>query len=475
MVDFRPLLFLNALALMLLVTAGFAAVRGDLPVSDVTQNTAQHAPATQEPEPVEQDITPEVVSAPVEADKPEPVAKASKPAPNIETIVETPEPAPETEIVAEAPEGVEAFPAQPPVNAEPFSIPELPEETLVVASAEPPEAMTAQTTDTAIAEAKPKPKPKPEPAPKTGSLTLRSNVEGDQVEINGKNYGATRLDLELAPGNYDITISKDGFKPWQQSVALDAGNELTLVGKLEAYTTVNYQNGNWRGGVKTGDGTYEDSDGLRYEGQFVDGAFHGTGTAWYSDGSRYEGDWDNGKRAGEGVWRDADGSRFTGQFKDDAFFGQGTLTLANGDILTGEWAQGRLNGHGSLATADGMLYVGGFRNSDFHGRGTLTYPDGRHYEGSFSNGVFHGRGSEVFANGKKYEGEYVDGKFHGNGLLRNPNGSSIEATFRYGEPYGQVRLTTAAGEIFTARTTEPGVCYRDKSYRATQCPKLEGW
>src|SRR5690554_7533850 len=76
---------------------------------------------------------------------------------------------------------------------------------------------------------------------------------------------------------------------------------------------------------------------------------------------------------------------------------------------------------------------------------------------------------------KKYDGQYMEGKFHGKGLLRNPNGSSIEATFRHGEPYGQVRLTTAAGEIFTARSTEPGVCYREKSYRATQCPQLEGW
>ena len=34
MVDFRPLLFINALALMLLVTAGFASVRKDLVTTD---------------------------------------------------------------------------------------------------------------------------------------------------------------------------------------------------------------------------------------------------------------------------------------------------------------------------------------------------------------------------------------------------------------------------------------------------------
>ncbi|MGO1500168.1 MAG: MORN repeat-containing protein [Marinobacter sp.] len=416
MVDFRPLLFLNALALMLLVTAGFASGRNEQPIADVAQQSVHES---QPPKPASKSATVET-----------PHAVAEPPAPVPATV-----PAPAAEVATEAP-------------------------------AEPASAMAKPKVD---------PTPKPAPPPTTGALTLRSNVVGDHVKINGKGYGATRLDLELAPGKYNITISKTGFKPWQKRINLDAGSELTLVGKLEAYTTVDYRNGTWVGGVKTGDGTYEDSDGLKYKGQFVGGNFHGSGTAWYPDDSRYEGDWKNGKRAGEGVWRDADGSSYTGQFQANAFQGQGTLTLANGDILTGEWSKGRLNGHGSLTTADGMLYVGSFRNSDFHGRGTLTYPDGRHYEGDFSNGSFHGSGSEVFANGKKYEGEYIEGKFHGNGLLRNPNGSSIEATFRHGEPYGQVRMTTAAGEVFTARTAEPGVCYRDKSYRATQCPKLEGW
>lgn len=443
MVDFRPLLFLNALALMLLVTAGFASIRNDMPVKDTVQASTQ------------------------ESQLPEPASKPAMPK-TPQAAVKTPEPpsAPASETIAEPTPEPEKSPGRPDVNTEPFQVPGLPEEPPQIASLEPPAAMTNHTTA---------PAPEETPAPTTGSLTLRSNVTGDQVKINGKDYGATRLDLKLAPGKYDITISKTGFQPWQKSISLDAGNKLTLVGKLKAYTTVNYQNGVWVGGVKTGDGTYENTEGLKYEGQFEDGAFHGSGTAWYPDGKRYEGDWKDGKHSGEGVLREADGASYTGQFKAGAFHGDGTLTLANGDILTGTWAKGQLNGHGSLTTADGMLYVGGFRNGEFHGRGTLTYPDGRHYEGDFSNGSFHGSGSEVFANGKKYEGEYIEGKFHGNGLLSNPNGSSIEATFRHGEPYGQVRLTTAAGEVFTARTAEPGVCYRDKSYRATQCPQLEGW
>jgi len=439
MVDFRPLLFVNALALMLLVTAGFASVRKDVPEVTVPGMAETIAAAVQ----------------PISAPEPQPEPEPALPAPK--------------------------QPAQPvseTVSATPFTLPTMPEQPEMVAVAEPVSAISTRL-DTPQAERQVQ-QPAPEqamepPPPSTGKLVLRSNVVGDQVTINGKTYGATRLDLELKPGRYDVTIEKPGYQPWTNTVALTAGQELTLVGRLEAYTTVNYRNGEWVGDVRTGDGTWQDDSGLRYEGHFVDGRFHGTGKAWYPDGSRYEGDWDNGERHGEGQWRSADGSAYTGQFERDQFHGKGTLTLDNGDILTGNWSRGRMNGHGSLTTADGMLYVGGFRNDEFHGQGALTYPDGRSYEGEFSNGEFHGKGSEVFADGKKYDGQYMEGSFHGKGLLRNPNGSSIEATFRHGEPYGQVRLTTAAGEVFTARTTEPGVCYRDKSYRATQCPQLEGW
>ncbi|WP_323754760.1 PEGA domain-containing protein [Marinobacter sp.] len=437
MVDFRPLMFINALALMLLVTAGFASV--------------QHVPVLKssgEPSSAMQQQTLASLPAPAAAPK----ERAAQPLSSAALPEET-----NDAIYAEQPTSVTPS-SEHSITAEAFEVEPIPDDLQTVAFAEP-------FTPPPI---------KPEPAT-TGKLVLRSNVVGDQVRINGKNYGATRLDLELEPGRYEIIIEKPGFKPWQNAIALKAGQDLTLVGQLEQYTTVNYSNGRWISGVKTGDGSWVDESGLRYEGHFVNGLFDGTGTAWYPDGSRYDGDWVKGQQHGEGQWRGADNAQYTGRFERNEFHGQGTLTKANGDILTGNWMQGKMQGLGSLTTADGLLYVGNFRNGEFHGEGTLTYPDGRSYEGQFSNGTFHGKGSEIFADGKKYDGQYMEGKFHGAGLLRNPNGSSIEATFRHGEPYGKVRLTTAAGEVFTARTTEPGVCYRDKSYRATQCPQLEGW
>ena len=461
MVDFRPLLFINALALMLLVTAAFASVREELAGTSQTEPGLDQAVAAATS--TTDSVFLEDERAPAETTR--------------DTAVKT------TDVPELADQAQSKGQVNREVRVEPFTID--PEKTQLHARAEPVEAMQTSMTASDVAPAVPEPelktlaepskieKPAP-PAPKTGLLVLRSNVIGDRVTVNGRDYGSTRLDLELKPGTYDIVIRKDDHESWQQTVTLEAGDETTLVGKLTP-TKVDYRDGRWIGGVKTGDGTLVNSEGLRYEGHFVNGKFHGEGVAWYPDGSRYEGDWKNGQRHGEGTWRGPDDTRYNGQFREDRFSGQGTLTMTNGDILTGQWANGKLNGHGSLTTADGMLYVGGFRNDEFHGEGTLTFPDGRHYEGGFANGEFHGKGKEIFANGKRYQGQYVEGSFHGEGLLSNPNGSSIQATFRYGEPYGQVRLTTAAGEIFTARTTEPGVCYRDKSYRATQCPTLEGW
>lgn len=450
MVDFRPLLFINALAIMLLITAGFASIRDDADSApDSVVATASSADEKAQADTVSgQSIQPVIsneTTVPAPSSRPEPAEDDSEP-------VDTgPSPAINAKTAAEQ----TATSAGASKRA-----------TFNIAEA------TDKTPETAAPAAE---QPETPPQPATGKLVLRSNVIGDQVLINNQPRGATRLDLELEPGQYDVVIRKNGFKPWAETVKIAAGDNLTLRGELEAITTVAYQDGVWVGGVNTGDGTYTDSDGLRYKGAFVDGEFEGRGTAWYPDGGRYQGDWRKGKRDGEGRYRGPDGSVYTGQFNNDQFNGQGTLTRANGDILSGHWQDNRLNGHGSLTSHDGLLYVGGFRNDRFHGEGSLTYPDGRSYQGEFSNGEFQGTGTEIFASGKKYQGEYVDGKFHGKGLLLNPNGSSIEATFRYGKPYGQVKLTTPEGEVFSARTSEPGVCYRENSYRATQCPPLDGW
>ncbi|MEP6134123.1 PEGA domain-containing protein, partial [Marinobacter sp.] len=258
MVDFRPLLFVNALALMLLVTAGFASVRDDL---SRDMKLVATAPDTEEA------IARAATDTPVKARRSDELYQQD----TREDIAEDdPELPLESDALAASgePSGEDSgtTSASSRINAEPFSVPDLPEDPTMLAMAEPVSAIPETKT---LSDS-------PEP-PTTGRLILRSNVVGDNVTINGKDHGATRLDLELTPGKYDVTIRKEGYKPWQQSVAIAAGNEKTLMGKLEAYTRVKFRNGTWVGGVKTGDGTYEAADGLRYEGHFVDGAFDGKG------------------------------------------------------------------------------------------------------------------------------------------------------------------------------------------------------
>ncbi|KZY67293.1 hypothetical protein A3742_00490 [Oleiphilus sp. HI0071] len=429
MVDIRPLAFINFLMLLLLASAGFVQLQ---------ENAAQNT---------EQSLVTDTAADATHSD--------SASTPDL-TVSDNPS----------QQETLNPQPEQKHTESEsPIFVDQL------------PEGQTPSVVDRASSEpSKPEiNKPQPEQVKSTGSLTVRSNVYGDTVLINGKPYGSSALEVELNPGTYEVEVTKGGFQNWRQSIYITRGSEQTIVAELQKFTTVNYRNGVWENGVQTGEGRYLDGARIDYQGSFVNGQFHGYGSARYGDGSRYQGEWFEGERKGNGTFVNSTGDTYIGQFSNDEFNGDGTLTKANGDIYTGYWIGGELNGQGSLTTRDGMLYVGGFSDNLFHGNGTLTYPDGGTYEGSFSNGLFHGKGVEVYANGKKYEGQFIEGLYHGKGEILNPNGSKISGTFKDGEPFGKVTLTTAEGEVFTARSSEPGVCYRPKSYRATECPKLDGW
>lgn len=435
MVDIRPLAFINFLMLLLLASTGFVHLQQS---------------ANSQDDPI-------LIS--------EQTSEASSTERKQQTQEENEDSGADNTESNSVADGTKSQPSTTPEDA--IFVDQLPQST---------EANAAQVTQAAPPpESKPVVLGQPEPARSSGKLTVRSNVYGDTVLINGKPYGSSALEVELSPGTYEVEVTKSGFQNWRQSIYITRGSDQTIVAQLQKFTTVNYRNNVWENGIQTGEGRYQDGARIDYQGSFVNGQFHGYGSARYVDGSRYQGDWFEGQRKGDGTFTNSTGDTYVGQFSNDEFNGEGTLTKANGDIYTGYWIGGELNGQGSLTTRDGMLYVGGFSDNLFHGNGTLTFPDGGTYEGSFSNGLFHGKGVEVDTTGKKYEGQFIEGLYHGKGEILNPNGSKISGTFKDGEPFGKVTLTTAEGEVFTARTSEPGVCYRPKSYRATECPKLEGW
>ncbi len=51
--------------------------------------------------------------------------------------------------------------------------------------------------------------------------------------------------------------------------------------------------GEWRGGMPNGHGSYTHANGERYVGEFKDGNRHGQGTFTFANGKRFEGIWEN--------------------------------------------------------------------------------------------------------------------------------------------------------------------------------------
>ncbi|MBR6784208.1 MAG: leucine-rich repeat protein [Clostridia bacterium] len=77
-----------------------------------------------------------------------------------------------------------------------------------------------------------------------------------------------------------------------------------------------------------------------YEGEIVDGQFHGYGVYRWSNGASYEGEWKNGNFRGHGVYRWADGDVYDGEWKDDKRHGNGKWIYADGSYFTGVWENG---------------------------------------------------------------------------------------------------------------------------------------
>ena len=484
MVDLRPLLFVNFLLFMLLVTAGFVRVEHrDLAVgSTIPDPSIGQAEPARQPEP--EDLSERLQPTNDAAQTPEQIVVADDSATDNAVKDNS---ATDTAVTNDA--GTTDHTTKEPLTEQLVSVEEAEASIFKDAAVfeQPVQPPHKEASATALIQqygsaAKPE-KPmvvsysnEPKKAPlTTGKLIVTSNVADDVVLVNGKPYGPTKLELELTPGSYSIEVAKNGYSSWSTQVDVRRGQVESLAARLEHYTTVEYVDGVWKNGIMTGEGSYRQQGDLTYNGSFINGKFHGSGSVRYANGMKYQGEWFEGEMKGKGSLTTPEGDTYVGEFDDNKFNGEGTLTKATGDVYSGFWIEGVLNGQGSLTTKDGLLYVGGFSNNLFHGSGSLTYPDGGHYEGSFSNGMFHGKGSETYANGKKYVGQFIDGLYHGNGEILNPNGSKITGTFKDGLPFGKATLTTAEGEVFTARSSEPGVCYRLKSYRATECPKLDGW
>jgi len=168
--------------------------------------------------------------------------------------------------------------------------------------------------------------------------------------------------------------------------------------------------GEWKDGLKHGQGTRTSPNGGKYEGGWKDDQFHGKGIETRADGSIYEGEWINGKEQdGYGTLTFSDGKKYKGEFKKGFFHGQGILVLPNGDKYVGEWINGEMDNKGTFYYPDGRKYVGNLKDGIFNGYGIQTHPDGWKYEGDWKDGKWNGQGTITYADESKYEGYWNEG------------------------------------------------------------------
>lgn len=87
------------------------------------------------------------------------------------------------------------------------------------------------------------------------------------------------------------------------------------------------------------------ADGSYYEGDFVDGLFHGKGTYYFKESEKtYTGDFVEGRIEGEGEAKWADGREYSGHFKNGKEEGEGRMLFANGNKYIGSFREGKMHG-----------------------------------------------------------------------------------------------------------------------------------
>ncbi len=74
------------------------------------------------------------------------------------------------------------------------------------------------------------PPPAPEP-PKMASVTIKSDLDGAEIELDGAFVGSTPTTLQLAPGPHAVIVRK-GSATWTRTVQIQAGSSITLSAPL---------------------------------------------------------------------------------------------------------------------------------------------------------------------------------------------------------------------------------------------------
>ena len=161
-----------------------------------------------------------------------------------------------------------------------------------------------------------------------------------------------------------------------------------------------------------------------YEGEFVNGNFHGEGKIVYANGTTLSGEFKKGHIInGMGTRCIGDGKVYNGEIRDGMISGHGEITNPDGTTLVGQFHQGKLcNGHGKKFNIHGTSYMGTWEDGKMTGFGRIFYADGGYWEGDFIDGApWSGVGRLQLEDGRIYHGAWHNGTMYGEGRLLDMN------------------------------------------------------
>ena len=250
-------------------------------------------------------------------------------------------------------------------------------------------------------------------------------------------------------------------------------NTVLFVVLLLSSIISNSQTGCIAGNCKDGNGTFIDSLGNNYVGEWKEGKRNGQGVYIYDKviynpkglypelnavpGKYciYIGEWKDGKQNGHGIDSTYWGEVYKGEWKDGKKDGQGVLTGSGGKwSYSGEWKRGKRNGQGIDVFTGIQTYVGEWKGNQKNGKGTLTKVNGEIYEGEWKDGKMSGQGTMTSSDGRKYVGEWIDGKRNGNGTQSNINGDKYIGAFKDDKYNGKGTLKKADGSTIIVEWDE---------------------
>lgn len=117
-----------------------------------------------------------------------------------------------------------------------------------------------------------------------------------------------------------------------------------LKNKVHTYRTGAIYTGQWKGGLRHGQGTMVWADNARYEGGWQLNSACGKGKFYHTDGDIYDGDWLFNKANGHGVYTNIKGARYEGKWKQDQQDGRGVETWPEGAKYDGDYIQSKKEG-----------------------------------------------------------------------------------------------------------------------------------